>query len=142
MGGLSSRPFTGDNGIHGSASAFEGLAERINWLDASIDEDQTGKALLRAGIKKEILAKWCKDPQVESDGEMKSLFDTLEDLSIPETIKMAQKLGGDPFEFDESSFSTNQAFLFIKPHANTSPVREFVKSYLEGMAITILEEGE
>ena len=62
--GLPSRPTTGDNGVHGSASAFEGLAERINWLGASLDEDPTGQALLRAGVKKELLKAWCKDPQV------------------------------------------------------------------------------
>ena len=61
--GLPSRPTTGDNGVHGSASAFEGLAERINWLGASLDEDPTGQALLRAGVKKELLKTWCKDPQ-------------------------------------------------------------------------------
>ena len=40
----------------------------------------------------------------------------------PETLKTAQKLGGDPFE-DTPNYSTNQAFVFIKPHANTDSVK-------------------
>merc|ERR1719265_103147 len=30
--GLPGKPNTGDNGVHASASPFEGLAERVNWL--------------------------------------------------------------------------------------------------------------
>jgi hypothetical protein len=62
--GLPGRPTTGDNGVHGSAGAFEGLAERCNWLDAVLEEDETGQALLRAGVRKETLKAWMKDPQV------------------------------------------------------------------------------
>ena len=62
--GLASRPNVGDNGVHGSASAFEGLAERLNWLGATLDEDDTGHALLEAGVKRETLMQWTKDPQV------------------------------------------------------------------------------
>jgi len=138
--GLKSRPTTGDNGVHGSASAFEGLAEWINWLGASLEEDPTGQALLASGVKKETLKAWCKDPQVEIDGEMKSLFDSLEDFSLPQTLKMAQKLGGDPFE-DTPKDTTNQAFIFIKPHANTDAVKLLVKSALRDMSIAILDEG-
>jgi len=138
--GLASRPNTGDNGIHGSASAFEGLAERINWLGATFDDDLTGAALLRAGVKKELLKAWCKDPQVEVEGEMKSLFDTLEDLSLPETLRAAQKLGGDPFE-DTPKESKNQAFLFIKPHANTEHVKGLIKTALRSFNISVVDEG-
>ena len=61
--GLDARPSIGQNGVHASASPFEGLAERMNWLAASIDDDETGQALLEAGIKKQTLLKWTKDPQ-------------------------------------------------------------------------------
>jgi hypothetical protein len=37
--GLKSKPNTGDNGVHASASPFEGLAERCNWLGAKVEED-------------------------------------------------------------------------------------------------------
>ncbi len=32
--GLASKPNTGDNGVHASASPFEAMAERVNWLSA------------------------------------------------------------------------------------------------------------
>lgn len=37
--GLSSEPNVGDNGVHASASPFEALAERINWVGAKAEED-------------------------------------------------------------------------------------------------------
>ena len=139
--GLADKPNVGDNGVHGSASAFEGLAERINWLEATLDDDDTGHALLEAGVKKDTLLKWMKDPQVELDGTMTSLFDAFEDLSSPETLKMAQKLGGDPFE-DPVKFATNQAFIFIKPHANNAAVQGLVKQSLRDANLSIIAEGE
>merc|ERR1711970_99665 len=33
---------TGDNGVHASASPFEGLAERVNWLNVPLQEDTFG----------------------------------------------------------------------------------------------------
>ena len=127
--GLASKPNVGDNAVHGSASAFEGFAERLNWLGATVDDDLTGHALLEAGVKKETLMAWTKDPQVELDGSMASLFDAFEDMSVPQVLKMSQKLAGDPFE-DTPKFTTNQAFLFIKPHANNTAVRSLVKAQL------------
>ena len=34
--GLASKPYTGENGVHASASPFEALAERMNWLEAPL----------------------------------------------------------------------------------------------------------
>ena len=82
--GLASKPNVGDNGVHASASPFEGLAERLNWLGATLDEDETGHALLEAGVKRDTLMQWTKDPQVELDGSMTSLFDAFEDLDVPQ----------------------------------------------------------
>ena len=48
---------TGDNGVHASASPFEALAERSNWLRASISKDPFGKALLASGIPLNLLTK-------------------------------------------------------------------------------------
>ena len=56
-------------------------------------------------------------------------------------LKKAQKLGGDPFE-DTPKFKTNQAFMFIKPHANNVAVRALVKTALRENGITVLDEGE
>merc|ERR1719382_159227 len=79
--GLTSEPNTGDNGVHASASPFEGLSERINWLGYRIDRDPFGKLLLKTGVSVGTIRDWCKDPQV-TFGPVpmtKSLFDTLED---------------------------------------------------------------
>ena len=35
--GLASKPTIGQNGVHASASPFEALVERMNWLAASLD---------------------------------------------------------------------------------------------------------
>ena len=92
--GLESKPNVGDNGVHGSASPFEGLAERLNWLGASLDEDDTGHALLEAGVKRDTLLKWTKDPQVAYEGKSASLFDLLEDLDYDACLAKAQAIAG------------------------------------------------
>ena len=54
--------------MHASASPFEGLAERMNWLALAPADDVFGKVLLAAGIPEETIKKWSSDPQVEIDG--------------------------------------------------------------------------
>ena len=139
--GLPSKPNVGDNGVHGSASPFEGLCERLNWLGESMELDPTGHALLEAGVKLDTLRAWTKDPQVELEGSMTSIFDAFEDMDIPQVLKLAQKLGGDPFE-DPPKFGKNQAFMFIKPHANTLSTRALVKAALREHSISVIDEGE
>merc|ERR1712066_801556 len=80
--GLKSEPNVGDNGVHASASPFEALAERLNWLGAKLEEDVYGKSLVDAGLKAETINAWSVDPQVkiDADGKMGSLFDSLEDM--------------------------------------------------------------
>jgi nucleoside diphosphate kinase len=82
--GLASQPNVGDNGVHASASPFEALAERSNWLGASIVEDSFGKAALDAGISEKTLKEWSVDPQVTyGAASMRitaSLFDSVEDV--------------------------------------------------------------
>ena len=138
--GLAAKPDVGDNGVHGSASPFEGLSERLNWLGGTVDEDETALALMAAGVKKPTLLSWTKDPQVEVDGASQSLFDTFEDMDIGPMLKMAQKVGGDPFE-DTPKFSKHQAFVFIKPHAVTDGVKALVKSILRARSMAIVGEG-
>lgn len=84
--GLSNVPNKGDNGVHASASPFEGLAERMNWLDLNLsDDDGLGKALLEGGMSKERIQEWAKDPQIRiSESEFGSVFDSLEDLDVTE----------------------------------------------------------
>ena len=61
--------------------------------------------------------------------------------TIWQVLKTAQKLGGDPFE-DTPKFNTNQAFVFIKPHACTDKVIDLVKSKFSEVGISILSEGD
>ena len=72
----------GDNGVHASASPFEAMAERCNWLRSthSISTDPFGKAAIAAGVPESVLAEWSVDPQVKYNGSMSSLFDLVEDL--------------------------------------------------------------
>ena len=94
--GLKSKPNTGDNGVHASASPFEGLAERVNWLGKSVEEDTFGKGLIAKGVSKDTISKWSEDAQVSVEGETKdgktmSVFDTLEDLDADTSLaKVAQ----------------------------------------------------
>ena len=41
--------------MHASASPFEALAERCNWLKASVDSDPYGAACIAAGVPAEFL---------------------------------------------------------------------------------------
>jgi len=54
--------------VHASASPFEALAERLNWLGANLEDDGFGKAMLSSGIPKETIMHWTKDPQVPFEG--------------------------------------------------------------------------
>eukprot|EP00965_Chrysotila_dentata_P193356 6175718-Pleurochrysis_carterae.AAC.1 len=54
-------------GVHASASPFEALAERLNWMGASLETDPFGKALLESGIPKDTIMAWTKDPQATPD---------------------------------------------------------------------------
>jgi len=95
--GLSSEPNTGDNGVHASASPFEALAERMNWLGDRIERDAFGKVLLKAGIPAATIRDWSKDPQV-TFGPMpmtQSLFDTLEDTDSDWCASLCQMMAGD-----------------------------------------------
>lgn len=85
--GLESKPDKGDNGVHASASPFEGLAEKINWLKRPLEEDAFGQALLTAGLSKDTIKEWSVDPQVFLPGGNKgSVFDTLEDMDAEECL--------------------------------------------------------
>jgi hypothetical protein len=76
--GLEYSPNTGDNGVHASASPFEGLVERMNWLRASPEKDSFGRKLFDAGLPLALLTICSQNPQV--DIQSKELFDVLEDL--------------------------------------------------------------
>jgi len=88
--GLPSQPNTGENCVHASASPFEGLAERMNWLGYKAERDPWGKALLEAGVKPKTIKDWCLDPQVTYGPKLspisKSIWDTIEDMDAQDCL--------------------------------------------------------
>eukprot|EP00299_Pterocystis_sp_00344_P008863 c3535_g1_i1.p1 GENE.c3535_g1_i1~~c3535_g1_i1.p1 ORF type:complete len:486 (+),score=93.97 c3535_g1_i1:59-1459(+) len=93
--GLTAVPNTGDNGVHASASPFEALAERMNWLKTPLKRDRFGQALLAAGVDEDTINDWSRDPQVNVPEEgQKSLFDSLEDLDAVACLEKCKKIGG------------------------------------------------
>lgn len=85
--GLKSVPNTGDNGMHASASPFEGTAERNNWLEVALKDDVFGKQLLGAGMSEAMIKDWSVDPQVNvEDGKKASIFDQVEDMDSPDCL--------------------------------------------------------
>eukprot|EP00929_Paragymnodinium_shiwhaense_P027136 TRINITY_DN1599_c0_g1_i1.p1 TRINITY_DN1599_c0_g1~~TRINITY_DN1599_c0_g1_i1.p1 ORF type:complete len:380 (-),score=147.52 TRINITY_DN1599_c0_g1_i1:207-1346(-) len=85
--GLKAEPNTGDNGVHASASPFEALAERNNWLGVPLEADFFGRAMLAAGVPYGMMEAWTDDPPVKFEGKAQSLFDLLEDLDGRDCLK-------------------------------------------------------
>lgn len=94
--GLPKQSDTGDNGVHASASPFEGLAERMNWLGAKCEEENFGQALMNGGVSAETISAWSVDPQVKTsgDGAMGSLFDAVEDMTTDPCLAKCIELNG------------------------------------------------
>lgn len=93
--GLSSVPNKGDNGVHASASPFEGLAEKCNWLGASAESDNFGKALLDSGLTKKTIDEWSVDPRITlPGGEKGSVFDAVEDLNVDDCLAKLVEFNG------------------------------------------------
>lgn len=92
--GLQSVPNNSDNGVHASASPFEGLAEKFNWLGKKVDEDSFGKALLDAGLSNAKIMAWFKDPQIKMDESSASgsVFDALEEMDVEDCLLMLGEL--------------------------------------------------
>eukprot|EP00954_Amorphochlora_amoebiformis_P016624 1304710-Amorphochlora_amoeboformis.AAC.2 len=111
--GLKSEPNVGDNGVHASASPFEGLCERLNWGGVKLGDDEFGKAILEAGVDEKTVMSWTKDPQVVHDGKGASLFDTFEDKDASQCLTLAK----DIVKAEEGKVNVgvkNAAFVFIK----------------------------
>jgi hypothetical protein len=86
--GLKSAPNVSDNGVHASASPFEGLAEKANWLGEKADKDPFGRTLRAKGMTPAQLKAWWVDPVVNYDGAgaKGSVFDKLEDLDADQCV--------------------------------------------------------
>jgi nucleoside diphosphate kinase len=92
--GLGAEPNVGDNAVHASASPFEGMAERMNWLGVQCKDDDYCYALVRAGLPEPLIAQWATDPQVKinAEGKKGSVFDALEDLNVAESLSKVQAM--------------------------------------------------
>ena len=90
--GLGAQPSVGDNGVHASASPFEAMAERVNWLEQDLGTDVFGAGLLAAGIPEATVRAWMSDPQVPFEGGRQSLFDLLEDLDARDCLAKAKQI--------------------------------------------------
>ena len=83
-----------DNAVHASASPFESLAERSNWLACCVADDPFGGALLANGVPESTMKKWFNDPQVNYDDETAkekgmskgSIFGALKDLDYEQCL--------------------------------------------------------
>lgn len=87
--GLTSVPNVGDNAVHASASPFEALAEKMNWVGMSASEDEFGKAVLQM-LDNKTLTEWSRDPQVTYGpvAMKKSVFDSLEDTDADQCLAL------------------------------------------------------
>mmetsp|Transcript_491 Transcript_491/g.1407 ORF Transcript_491/g.1407 Transcript_491/m.1407 type:complete len:378 (+) Transcript_491:106-1239(+) len=137
--GLASEPNVGDNGVHASASPFEAMCERLNWVGMPLEEDSFGRALLDAGIPRATILEWTRDPQVPFEGKKQSLFDALEDSGYAECLAKAQAIAGVSGAIPEGKM---QAFVFIKPHAVTGATQTLVARSLAEAGVKIYAEGE
>merc|ERR1719335_2182107 len=94
--GLAAAPNTGENCVHASASPFEGLAERMNWLGYKCERDTWGKALLAAGVRPKTIKDWSLDPAVSYGDKInpttKSIWDTIEDMDAQECINKCAEI--------------------------------------------------
>lgn len=91
--GLKSLPDGTDNGVHASASPFEGMAERLNWLGTPVSADPFGAKCLRIGMSDARIKEWAKDARVTGeDGNPTSIFDALEDINVQECIDKLEKI--------------------------------------------------
>merc|ERR1740129_2535612 len=91
--GLKAPPNVGDNGMHASASPFEGFAERCNWLSTPAAEDSFGARMLAAGLPESVLKEWSVDPQVPlGEGKKGSVFDALEDMDMEDCLSKLVQL--------------------------------------------------
>lgn len=95
--GLQTKPNTGDNGVHASASPFEALVERANWLGSNVESDPFGRGIIAAGVSKTTIEKWSGDSLVSVEGETApgktmSVFDTLEDLNADAVLAKVRKI--------------------------------------------------
>jgi len=124
--GLPSEPNTGENCAHASASPFEGLAERMNWLGYKADRDSWGKALLAAGVRPKTIKDWSLDPQVTYGDKLaptkKSIWDTLEDMDAQACLDKCVEI---------AEWQPLKKPKFVKVKAGVNPSSKGLNIYLK-----------
>jgi len=90
--GLSAPPTMGNNAVHASASPFEALAERKNWLQRPVDKDYFGKALIASGITQQRIDEWTHDPNVICDNEEVTVYELFEDMDGKDVLDKAKQV--------------------------------------------------
>lgn len=85
--GLPAEPDVGDNGVHASASPFEAMAERHNWLKSELASDPFARAIKSLGVPDAVRDEWMKDAQVATAAGKGSVFDLVEDEDSKVTLE-------------------------------------------------------
>lgn len=137
--GLKCEPDKFHNGVHASASPFEGLAERCNWLGVDLQDDGFGRRLLNAGISRKWIEEGFNNPEVNMKrGETGHLFQELENKDSQECIEKLKEL----HDLSHPGRVTNEAFIFVEPHAMTKKYVSHVREALQKRDISVLAEGD
>lgn len=134
--GLPSEPNTGENCVHASASPFEGLAERMNWLGYKAERDPWGKALMATGVKIKTIKEWCNDTQVTYGPKLapvtKSIWDTLEDMDAQDCLDKCAEI---------SKWRPLRKAKFVKVKSGINPTAKGVNLYLKCVKAPEAVEG-
>lgn len=88
---LPAAPSRIDNCVHMSASAFEGMVDRVVWTPgAALQSDIVGSRLLAARIPHHLCQKWMRNPLVNG----RTIFDHMLYLNARATLHQAKLLQG------------------------------------------------
>lgn len=99
--GLPCKPDKNNNVVHASASPFQGLIERCNWLSRKMIEDEYGQILLRKGVPESIILKWSENRPVKTPKSstnagkvihLQQIFDIVKGMDTVECTKSLVQL--------------------------------------------------
>mmetsp|Transcript_99053 Transcript_99053/g.206472 ORF Transcript_99053/g.206472 Transcript_99053/m.206472 type:complete len:898 (-) Transcript_99053:20-2713(-) len=85
--GLQDAPSVLDNGLHASASPFEGFAERRAWLGLGTSADAFGSKMLLEGVPAPLAEVWATNPRVKVDHDQEgTVFEAVKDLNANDCV--------------------------------------------------------
>lgn len=135
--GLKEAPNASDNGLHASASPLEAMAERHVWLHQRLENDVLCRMAEQRQASATYLVKWVQNPVVTIEDRTGCAFDLMEDSDTTEVLRLLRRKE----EEIRHQVTENTAFLFIKPHAVTNAVIQFVEKSLADRGIRIVRTG-